>query len=263
MNVLPLVQTGRVEIPMPGLADGLEGLISGFIHLIESTEHCREDWVFWVPGDTSEEPDNGLIERKESESQKDPKFFFHYRPNLINQLLENAVDISDHIPFLEKCDALYQSLRIQSENVMKELDLVLPGYNFHQNMLSLPEHLCYTLRLLKYKPGYRKMAKAHDDRSFGTLHVAESRPGLHFVDDQKLYEAKPDTALVFTGLKAYLHTEGVLPKHGHYVLNNENLDDRWSIVFFFHLPVQFSAGEIKKMIDYGSTRYEKALALTT
>lgn len=263
MNVNSLIHTGFMEVPIPGITDGIENLISGFTHLIESTKQNREVWKFWLPESQSDEPDSGLIEKR-IEDGKDPKFIFHYRPFLIEQLNEAGVDCTPHLPFLQQAHKMYSKLEELTAKTLIRLDHILPGNDFLENLYRLhPEYRRHVLRLLYYKPGYGTMAKTHDDKSFLTHHVADSRSGLHFLEDRKLYTVKKDTVLTFTGLKAQLHTMGRLKSMPHYVLNEKLSEPRWAVVFFSHIKVDFTENEVRELIVRNIEQYKKDLALTT
>ncbi|HEX3099698.1 MAG TPA: 2OG-Fe(II) oxygenase family protein [Patescibacteria group bacterium] len=260
MNVLPLITEGRVELPMPGISINVDRLINGFIDLIESTTNCRKDWVFHLPGDPDTDPDSGLVQKRVKEGA-DEKTWFHYRPILLQQLQEWGTEITPaQNSFLHQCDQFYHLMKLKAEQVLRELDLAMPGYNFLEGMLSIPEHLRHVLRFLYYEPWHERMAKAHDDKNFLTLAVADSRPGLHFMQDRDLYQFKKDQILAFTGLKAEIATEGRLKSMAHYVDNFVLGDPRWSIVHFSHVPVQLSAGEIKQIINHRKKLHAAILA---
>lgn len=112
------------------------------------------------------------------------------------------------------------------------MDALVPGYNFLGRLDQKPDTEQHMLRIAVYDPGYETLAHSHTDRGPITLHVAESEPGLKLIAEQKLYQAKPDTALVFYGLQAMALTREFKPTLHKVVSPNGNPNRRWVVVFF-------------------------------
>ena len=236
MNLNKLITDGKQVLPFNFNSTDQKQLIQGLKQIIDLPADKRALWLHKVPGDTTSEPDNGLSERGVKD-QKDPKFFFHYRHCLVDQLIQAGVNLEPHQKFLQGARILCSDLVKLAEDVLMSLDEELPGYDFLARLMQRPEQLRYTLRFLYYKPGYEKMAELHDDRGGLTFAVAESRPGLYFENDNQLYLPDENQILAFNGLKAELHTSGALKSMRHYVKNLVFNEPRWAIVFFIHYHI--------------------------
>jgi hypothetical protein len=248
MDVNALIYTGRQEVPLVS-SDLLAPIYPDLERLIESPDRIKSQWEHWLPSAANDdEPDNGLIEKSPEYGGKDPKFFFHYRPCLMKQLALARVDMELYYPMLHNMHQLYERCKYATEEILLALHNELPQYNIFSRHYSIPEYVRHVLRILYYKPGYRMMAKPHPDKSALTLHVSDSRPGLHFADDHQLHTVKPDKALAFTGMKAHILTNGLLKLNEHYV-TNEFLDQpRWCCVFFTHIAVDVDDQTVRAMV---------------
>lgn len=236
MNLNFLIKDGKQELPFKFSRSEQYGLIQGLKKIIDLPKEVRARWLFNLKGDTTSEPDSGLSERGVDDG-KDHKFFFHFRPCLMDQLHGAGLNLEPHLEFLNTAHELYKRLGKKAEEVLSDMDTQLPGYDFYDRLMEREPELRYTLRFLYYKPGHEEMAQLHDDRSSLTFAVAESRPGLYFQNENNLYMPKEDQILAFNGLKAELHTNGKLKSMRHYVRNLVFSESRWAIVFFIHYRI--------------------------
>jgi len=184
-------------------------ITSGFDKFLAEPEEYTDLWEFDVDGDG--DPDDGYIRR--SGGEYDCKSFFHFRPKLFDCLLDRGVDFQRHFVWLSDCQRLY-SLCVNTELWFAEhLDKVIVGYNFSEMLRDEVAKKRNVLRLLSYdvpEENGGMMGKYHQDRSFLTIHIWESHPGLRVGADQLLYKSCRDTALLFPGKKAAFLTGGKL-----------------------------------------------------
>jgi hypothetical protein len=243
-----LAEKGRSVI-LATTAHLVRSIIPDFISLTEESENYRHKWCIDLSGEKGD-PDDGLIEKKKT----DQKFYFHFRPYLKKLLQDRDVSISDYNFFLAKCEQLYSICAYTTEGIVADLDHTLPGFDFSARLGRCSITSRHVLRFLRYKPGQSIMAEKHCDRSFLTLHVSESQPGLYLGDDKECFEAKANEMLCFFGLKAELLTGGNLSACRHFVKAMNN-DWRWSVVFFTHIDIGKTEEEIEKIIEAEKSTY--------
>ena len=176
---------------------------------------------------------------------KDPKQFFHWSPILLDkpvcrQLRENHAQID---LFFKTSEKLYHEV----EQVLFELySHELPEYRhliFNNNKLidGILRFLCYTPRA-----GHSFCARAHFDKGFSTLAIADSAPGLRIgcCDRHPLKPVRyrEGTALFMPAWMLFQASRGRIKPAWHDVIHapqeteiNE-LCARWSIVFFVNNP---------------------------
>jgi hypothetical protein len=246
-NITNLISKGRMEVPLVS-SDIIEEIQELILKLVQMPHSERKKWLFDNHGDDADTPDSGLIEKRKDEG-KDEKFMLHWRPSLMQQLAGRGVDIKKHFRLLQLLQILYERCRASTEQIVFAMDEAMPEYDLLNRHFMVPENVRCTLRWLVYMEGYRIMAQAHPDKDFLTHQIWNSRNGLYFFDEQKLYESVPDQAMAFTGLKAKIRTDGLLKMNEHYVLNEVLTETRMSCVFFSHIYVGVPEKDIRKMVE--------------
>jgi hypothetical protein len=220
-----------LRIPLPTKAN-IPVLIDGLKRLIETPEEYRNQWA------VNEEDDNlierGLTERTGSGNSKDEKWWLHYTPLFIQDLLDRQVDFCEHARLLYWCNQLYQDAVTASEDYLFQLDSQYPEWRIKERFEACPEEGRHVLRVLYYKTGTSILAHPHFDRSFQTIHIAESHPGLMLRDKTEPYNVVANTGLLFPGLKAEYISNGVAKAMPHAVVATTT-EERWAIVLFTHL----------------------------
>ncbi len=222
----------------------LKSMIANFQLLIEEPHSYRLPWAIQLFGEG--EPETGLVEKIADTKSSDQKWFLHYKPRLLDNLIERRITFARHGGLLRQCHCLYNALAETAERQLIELDHQFPELDIQRRLTQWPEAERYILRLLFYKTGTPVLAHPHVDRSFMTFHVAESHPGLILGEKATAYETRMDTVLAFPGIKAALLTNDLIPAMKHAVIATNN-DPRWAIVFFTHLDIGVSEEDLKEL----------------
>lgn len=229
--------------------DALQTVFGGFENFLAMPSEERRRWTFGDPND----PDDGYLPRmgqaRREGGYHDRKHAFHYRPNLIPLAQKAGVDLWTHLHWINGCKIVYDACAEALRNIVRQLDLRLPRLELAAKIREQEtDYGGHVLRLLHYstlpiKEG-AELGKFHTDRSFLTLHVAESHPGLILRTNKSdlLYRAQPDRVLAFFGKKAEYGSAGVLKavEHGIVAVAGAHgqpvSEPRRSIVFFSHIP---------------------------
>ncbi|MGH1542137.1 MAG: 2OG-Fe(II) oxygenase family protein [Arenicella sp.] len=178
-------------------------------------------------------------------SNKDPKEFFHWTPMLQQQ--ENYRHWQANDPVVERFFA-------SAHNIYQAINQVLYPLFLEQ----FPEYVDELfvdgdlrdgiLRFLSYAPQSHESlcAKAHFDKGFGTMAIAESASGLRVgCCDQhslKTVEHLDGKALFMPGWMLFEHSQGRYRPAWHDVIHNPDESAvtefcaRWAIVFFINHP---------------------------
>ena len=243
-----LIKEGFVRVPLPFYAPAFDRAIGiaikGFNALLTSN-----DWPKWeCHAEGDDKPDDGCIRRDGDDGKgklRDYKYFFHYRPELLNLLAAQGVHpTAQQRTWLNWLHVLYQIGLCTMQINLGTLDAVMPGYNFGYG-LHRPQH---RLRLLRYDlPLEREkgaiIGQQHADKSFFTLHMMDSREGLRLYregkDDEhpRLYYPVKNHVLWFPGAAVENYTGGRLRAMYHDVVETDPTQPagRWSVVMFFRI----------------------------
>ncbi len=182
---------------------------------------------------------------KSSIDQKDPKQFFHWSPYLmslpkVQSLADKHAKIND---FFEAASDIYAHiettlLTLFNEHLLDYKDAVFKNDKLTDGILRF---LCYSPR-----EEQSFCARAHFDKGFSTLAIADSAPGLRIgcCDAHPLKAVKygSGTALFMPAWMLFEASEGKIKPAWHDVIHapsEQNVNDfcaRWSIVFFVNAP---------------------------
>ncbi len=189
------------------------------------------------------DPDNGFIVRRGNPrpegGRHDPdKRFFHFRPHHQPVFSSITSTLGEHgqrtcIPFIGMCAHFYTESHLLYTGL-------LHGLSKHTRT-ELKDSPQTTLRLLEYgleTTERGESAQTHIDRSFLTIHIGDSHPGLVYDDGgerQTPHVSKQGKVLIFLGKKAELLGLKPLP-HGVLRYPEYGSERRWAIVFFGHIP---------------------------
>lgn len=176
---------------------------------------------------------------------KDPKQFFHWSPMLLGETVckQLRTKYSQIDSFFQTSESLYREI----EYVLSELYFEhLPEYRHHvfrgnQLIDGILRFLCYTPR-----DGHSFCARAHFDKGFSTLAIADSAPGLrigccnrHPLEPVRYQEG---TAIFMPAWMLFQASKGHIKPAWHDVIHAPQEQDvnelcaRWSIVFFVNNP---------------------------
>ena len=176
---------------------------------------------------------------------KDPKQFFHWSPMLLDKKICGQLrsEYSQIDAFFHHSENLYREV----EHVLSELYLeYLPEYRHHvfegkRLIDGILRFLCYTPRT-----GHSFCARAHFDKGFSTLAIADSAPGLRIgcCDRHPLEPVtyQEGTAIFMPAWMLFQASEGRIKPAWHDVIHASQEQDinelcaRWSIVFFVNNP---------------------------
>ena len=195
---------------------------------------------------------DGYTDKSHTKS-KDPKQFFHWNPNIAShavcEQLMTANPTIDH--FFHTASNIY----LQVEKALHALfQQYLPEY---QSLIFADNKLIDgTLRFLSYSPKQRQRfgARAHFDKGFSTLAIADSASGLRIgcCNEHPLQPVsyQPGQALFMPAWMLFQASDGEIKPAWHDVI--QAVDEpqinahcaRWSIVFFVNSPsTPFSSWE--------------------
>ena len=182
---------------------------------------------------------------KSSVERKDPKQFFHWSPGLSDQPIYRELrDAHPEIAAFFQCaETIYQHI----ERAL--LHLFSHELAEYKDRIFRDDHLVDgILRFLSYRPRpeHGFCARAHFDKGFSTLALADSAPGLRIgcCDSHPLQavEYGNGTALFMPAWMLFQASGGMIKPAWHDVVHSpstQNVNDlcaRWSIVFFINAP---------------------------
>lgn len=177
--------------------------------------------------------------------QKDPKQFFHWSPYLMSlpqaqSLADKYEEVND---FFEAANNVYSHVET---TLLKLFNNQLLAYK--DNVFSNEKLTDGILRFLCYSPRKEQSfcARAHFDKGFSTLAIADSAPGLRIGcgDFQQLKAVKygNGTALFMPAWMLFEASDRTIKPAWHDVIHapsEQNVNSfcaRWSIVFFVNAP---------------------------
>lgn len=241
-NARELINRGVTTVPFQASGLALPA-IEAFRRFLNEDYELRSTWT--VDRGFADEPDDGYTEKSGGKDEKpqDHKHTFHYRPPLEEWLRrQSAVGIDKHRELLNTSRRLFYPCNDIATNLMMALDQELPPFKIYQKYLegqNYNKQPGNAVRLVCYKGvpnAYGSMGKKHTDKSFLTIAVAESSPGLQLGEQKELCRVYDGIAIAFLGDKAQRLTGGVLKAVPHEVPNQEqNLSEpRWAVVDFIH-----------------------------
>jgi hypothetical protein len=189
---------------------------------------------------------------KTAEESKDPKEFFHWLPRI--KKIPDYQEKYATIPEVKEFGDIAEDLFLKVTKRFGEL---------HDEVFPEQKHFLFdkegnvptsVLRFLSYRPksGDAFCAKAHYDKGFSTLALAESAPGLRIgcCNKHPLHSVRHEegTALFMPAWMLYEATDHTVLPAWHDVIHSEAEHDvndicaRWSIVFFGNSPtIDFGA----------------------
>ena len=219
-----MVNHGVVKLPLQ--ISGDVGIATKCFKLfLEESRKYREMWNFWGLKDGESVLDVGYKERGNAPGE-DAKHLFHWSPDLVELLQERKVDISRHRKLLRSCQASSYWCMGVFVNLGKALDVVMPGYHLYERVSHRANWRQVILRLGQYKEvsGRRVIGKGHTDKSFLTIHLCDSHPGLHFAGGDPIRTR--NQILVFPGDKMEQVTKGEMKAVWHEVTDERSAEDR-------------------------------------
>jgi hypothetical protein len=247
------IEKGSVVLNIPYSAYYARGVAAGFENFLNQVSPLdREDWSFNVGDneDPDKAPDDGFIPRHGerrllSGGRYDDKFVFHYRPRLMDLLLDRNINLKPWRSWLSYCDRLYRICLRAEQEFISTVEEVMPGYGLLDCFTDPSVEDAHVIRIIKYaERGVEDpliLGKRHFDRNFLTGCVGESHPGLRIYpsgDEPVSYIAQPDQVLVFPGKKFETITSGKVKALAHDIVNQTpGLSSRWSVIFFGHAKV--------------------------
>jgi len=182
---------------------------------------------------------------KSSTARKDPKQFFHWSPYVAEQGVYQSLR-HQHLQvdrFFHAAEDLYAQVE---QSLLQLFTTYLADYKdivFNNDRLvdGILRFLCYSPR-----PEHSFCARAHFDKGFSTLALADSAPGLRIgcCDNHPLraVEYGNGTALFMPAWMLFEASEGRIKPAWHDVVHapaEQNINAicaRWSIVFFVNAP---------------------------
>jgi len=238
----------RIEFPL-GKTD-LERIANTFLDFLALPVQVKRQLHF--PARAIRASADGYTD-KTGVARKDPKQFFHWSPHLrqlttYRELQQQHIEIA---AFFSAAEQLFG----QIETVLSTLfDQHLPQYKdhvFNQGRLidGILRFLCYAPR-----PEHSFCARAHFDKGFSTLAIADSAPGLRIgcCDQHPLRAVQygNGSALFLPAWMLFQASDGEIKPAWHDVIHAPEEQDvnavcaRWSIVFFINSPsMNFSSWE--------------------
>ena len=173
--------------------------------------------------------------------RKDPKQFFHWSPMLmekpaIRQLMDSHMKVAD---FMHSADYVYKVIEqvlfdVFSDHLPEYRDRIFNGHELIDGILRF---LCYAPR-----PEHSFCARAHFDKGFSTLALADSAPGLRIgccnAHPLTSVNYASGTALFMPAWMLFQASNGDIKPAWHDVIHapkEQNVNEfcaRWSMVFF-------------------------------
>lgn len=239
-------------------------IITIFNFLTQMSEEDKKCWSFDFS--TNNDPNDGFLPGRNGDLH-DQKYVFHASPRALQKAQDQNAPFADHpdiVWFSETLKKYHEYFYVFFQKIMVEHDTrLLPGYDF-LNQIPQDPNDAVVIRLLKYPKGMevknKVLAKAHYDRSFATIHITETAPGLFLGNNLSIpFKSQPDKFAFFFSAKAAAITGGTIlykksvsgnqvkysidsVKGGllnptkHVVLSSEEtlINERFSIVVFLH-----------------------------
>ena len=249
--VSEFLQQGYAMVPFPNQERLIDPVVAGFLEFLKEPPEYLSQWVFNVGNRVDEEgrpdPDDGYIRRQGQ--GHDNKCFFHYRPHLSALLEKRGVAVGRHKGWLIRMQMLYDYCDRVVRKFNQQVGEQVPECGI-EGLISDPRaHAMTVLRLLHYDlagadPSHPEViGKEHPDRDFTTMHVAESHPGLQIGPGYTPWDVRQGEALVFPGRKFERLMREHYPERNfqaltHRVVASGERGNRWSIVFFSHIPME-------------------------
>lgn len=247
------------------------------------TQMSPEDQKLWqFDFSPNGDPDDGFLPGRTG-GIYDNKSVFQFRPRILEIAFNKKapfIEMPGVVSFLETLNTYHRYFYEFFCKIMKELDMMYPEYDFVNN-IPLDQNEAVVIRLLKYPKGMevenRILAKEHFDKSFSTIHITETAPGL-FLGERLHIPFKSQTGKVgfFFSTKAPILTGGQLfyrrvsttngrstPKYiidsidgglltatKHVVLSTAEtlLNERFSVVVFLHSKTDLPVPNIDNII---------------
>ena len=208
------------------------------------------DWLLCRPGESTDDPDLGLIQRGGGEY--DVKSFFHHDISLIERLqleglLTNQMNIeclTDDEKFLAANEHLLNALGYFGHSLAAGLDEMYQlgcADRYMECLKRVQPYSTTILRSLFYPDGPEQTgAKAHVDRSFLTIHLGDEGGKLQALDAQGSWmDISPPEgyAIAFFGVKALWVTQGQKSPLRHRSVTIPG-QDRFAFVNFGHVALR-------------------------
>lgn len=253
-----------------------------FNFLTQMSEADQKCWSFDFS--TNNDSNDGFLPGRTGDLH-DQKYVFHASPRALQKAREQNAPFVNHpdiVWFSETLKKYHEYFYVFFQKIMIELDTrLLPGYDF-QNKIPQNPNDAVVIRLLKYPKGMevknKILAKAHYDRSFATIHITETAPGLFLGENSEIpFKSEIGKAGLFFSAKAQVATGGKIfykrtnsstgrsvPTYAidsvaggclnaikHVVLVSEEtlINERFSIVMFLHTKDELPKPTIDNIVS--------------
>ena len=236
---------GFIEIPFPRSKSEIDATMDTFVDFLSLPLEYKQRFFFYKdPSRIGSE--TGYVRNWKGEGASNNQEYFHYRMNMERDLEKELAGADPKVlAFFKVAKELYDVSLEAFQEVIRSLATKYPGI-YETFFPEGKEPYFTTLRFLKYDFAHVGdfLAKAHYDRSAGTLAIAESAPGLQMGrrGEQVTHPVshKPGTAMFFPGLHlAPLTSAEEFPPTWHEVIQKEEAVfdrekgiARWALVFF-------------------------------
>lgn len=230
----------KINFPM-GLAE-LNLTAGAFLDFLALPDQIKRQLHF--PARTNRASADGFTDKTDT-ARKDPKQFFHWSPHLRHlaayQLLQTQY--TEVAAFFDAAEQLYKQIETVLSTVFNQHLIQYRALVFEQDRLidGILRFLCYAPR-----PEHSFCARAHFDKGFSTLAVADSAPGLRIGccnnHPLKAVQYGNGTALFLPAWMLFQASNGAIKPAWHDVIHAPEEQDvnahcaRWSIVFFINSP---------------------------
>ena len=243
---LPLVEAIREQhyarVPFSVSRSELSAAAEQFLRFLNLPEETKR--LLHFPARSHRASADGYTD-KSTVDRKDPKQFFHYSPWLMNQPLSQDLAASNETvaAFFDAALQLYAQIEA---SLLTLFDAHLPAYR--QQVFEGSHLIDGILRFLCYapRPEHSFGARAHFDKGFSTLAVADSAPGLRVgcCNQHPLTPVhyREGEALFMPAWMLFQASQGEIKPTWHDVVHAPGEPDvsdicaRWSIVFFINNP---------------------------
>lgn len=231
---------GPVSVPYPReVRNAINSVMRRWVTFCQLPLEEKKKFIFLEDGKNG---DAGYeFRQKEGE---DPKETFMLTSAQMKRLWEQAAGQQNALEFLSRFDLLEQRLwpflRAYVEQIGKEF-LLEDGYRdgYIQNTL-VNRHL-WSYRFLHYLPDAKQsvLASPHPDRGGITAHLAESGPGLEWMDalgEWHPMEMNEGSTVIIPGMQFQLISKGQAKAVWHRVVANNDSKEygRFALVVFIH-----------------------------
>lgn len=240
MSLLEAQHYAPVDFPMG--ADSLGEVANAFLQFLQLPSDVKRQLHFSARSHRASA--DGYTDKSDI-ARKDPKQFFHWSPLLMekqktSRLMSDSVEVAH---FMRQASRLYDQveavlLELYRREMPQYADRIFSGEKLIDGILRF---LCYTPR-----KEYSFCARAHFDKGFSTLVLADSAAGLRIgcCDAHPLKEVQysPGTALYMPAWMLFQASGGQIKPAWHDVIHapeEQNVNQfcaRWSIVFFVNDP---------------------------